>query len=401
MLRQKRTVETTDRFLFLNAGLWGQLGAFGLTLTADTLTYDVSGTESAEQASLRVFVARFHAVAAYGFLRNQLCVGAGVRMAYLGISEQEGSLVSVSNVVGVGSTVVRMFGVAPQVGLIVKPEDKPFRLGLTARAPVSAAGDFNITNIITRPNTANAGEPTRVGVSKLVTPKEVTQPWEIEFGVAYQLGPRPLNPRWIDPHDHELELEQSITDARVRRLENQRVVMSQLPASTPLERFERARRLREMTKDEVTIREIEDAELKDAKRKLEAEREARYMNWPRERVTLLASVLMTGASTEAVALEGFIDQRRELVGNLVTMTPRFAVEAEAVPNLLKTRAGIYVEPSRFRDGSPREHFTVGFDLRVFQWSVFGLFPDHQWKISSFVDMAERYQNFGFSVGTWH
>jgi hypothetical protein len=372
----------------LNAGLWGQLGGFGLTVTADALRYDVASAVPNE-ANLTVNIARFHAVAAYGFLRNQVCVGAGVRMAYMGISPQGNS----------GGNVLSMFGVAPQVGLIVKPEDKQVRLGVTARAPVSAQSNFTVTSLIKQeqvPSTA-----TTVTVGSYIPPTKVVQPWEIEFGIAYQLGPRPLNPRWIDPEDHELELERDINDARARRLEAQRVAISSMPGDTPFDRMERARRLGEMAREEAAARAIEDAELKNARKMLENEREARYLNWPRERVLLLASVLMTGTSDEAVALEGFIDQRRELVGQKVTLTPRFGVESEAVPNLLKTRAGLYVEPSRFSDGTAREHFTVGFDVRVFQWDVFGLFPDHQWKVSAYVDVAERYQNYGIGAGTWH
>src|SRR6202012_4870236 len=36
------SVETAARFLYLNAGLWGQLGELGVTLTADTLQYTVA-----------------------------------------------------------------------------------------------------------------------------------------------------------------------------------------------------------------------------------------------------------------------------------------------------------------------------------------------------------------------
>jgi hypothetical protein len=182
---------------------------------------------------------------------------------------------------------------------------------------------------------------------------------------------------------------------------NRETEMASMPDTTPLDRAARAERLAQFAREEAIIRAAEDAELVEADKRLHEERRARYLNWPREHVLLLASVLMTGASSDAVALEGFIDQRRELVGSRVTVAPRLAVESEAVPNLLKTRAGVYLEPSRFRDGSSRQHFTVGFDFRVFQWSVFGLFPNHEWRVSAFVDMAERYQNFGIGVGTWH
>lgn len=383
------TVETTDRFLYLQAGLWAQLGAFGLTLTADTLTYTIEPT-TGDTSNLNVRIGRFHAVGAYSFLRNQICVGAGVRMAYMGISEESGQ----------SGNVISMFGVAPQLGLIVKPEDKQFRVGVTGRMPVSATSNFTVESLI-RQQQPDGSTIQRVGATSFITPSRVVQPWEIELGVAYQLGPRPLNPRWIEPRDHELELEREVSRARALRLENQRAVIAALPASTPFERLERARRLGIMAREEAAAREIEDAELKDAKKTLEAQRDARYHNWPRERVLLLASLLMTGPSDDAVALEGFIDQRRELVGQRVTIMPRAAVESEAIPNLLKTRAGFYLEPSRFADGSSREHLTVGFDVRVFRFDVWGLFPNKEWRVSSFVDVSERYVNYGLSAGSWH
>lgn len=382
------TVETTDRFLYLNGGLWGQIGDFGLTATGDMLRYDVAA-QSEENPSLALSILRAHVVGAYGFLRNQLCVGAGVRMAYVNVSE-------VNNP---SADVISMFGAAPQAGLIVKPEDQPFRLGLTARMPVSALNDFNLVNLITeeQPN----GVTIRRAGTSFILPNRIVLPWEVEAGIAYQLGPRPLNPRWIDPIDHRSALRSAVAEKRRARLEAQQHEIAQLPSTTPLDRMRRRERLRDITREEAATRATEDLELADADQRLLDERKARYLNWPREHVLLLASVLMTGSSSDAVALEGFIDQRRELVGERVSFSPRFAVESEAVPNLLKTRAGAYLEPSRFADGSARQHFTVGFDVRVLRWDVFGLFPDRQWRISAFLDVSERYQNFGVGAGVWH
>jgi len=386
-LARKSTVETTDRFLYLNAGLWGQLGNFGMTVTADMLRYDVAGQTDA-QPSLAVGITRFHVVGAYGFFRNQLCIGAGVRMAYVDLNESDNAQAGV----------ISMFGVGPQAGLIVKPEERPWRVGLTARAPVSAS-TFSLANLIREERTD--GTTVRRAGTSFIVPDRIVQPWEIEAGVAYQLGPRPLNPSWVDPIDHKTERRSVVREHRASRLEAQKAEIASMPDSTPLDRGARAARLSQMARDEAAARAAEDAELDEADKRLHEERKARYLNWPREHVLLLASVLMTGASEGAVALEGFIDQRRELVGSRVTVAPRFAVETETVPNLLKTRAGVYFEPSRFSDGTSRQHFTLGFDIRLFAWDVFGLFPDHQWRMSAFLDMAERYQNFGFGLGTWH
>lgn len=386
-LARSSTVETTDRFLYLNAGLWGQIGNLGMTVTADMLRYDVAGQSDA-QPGLAVGITRFHVVGAYGFLKNQLCVGAGVRMAYVDINQSDDA----------NAGVISMFGVGPQVGLIVKPEDKPWRVGLTARAPVSGSS-FSLAGLIREEKTD--GTTVRRAGAAFVVPERIVQPWEIEAGVAYQLGPRPLNPSWVDPIDHKLERERVVRESRASRIESQKAEIAAMPDTTPLDRGERARRLSEMAREEAAARSAEDAALEEADKRLHEERRARYLNWPREHVLLLASVLMTGASTEAVALEGFIDQRRELVGSKVTVAPRFAVETETVPNLLKTRAGAYLEPSRFSDGTSRLHYTLGFDVRLFKWGVFGLFPDHEWRVTAFLDMAARYQNFGFGLGTWH
>ncbi len=383
-LARRSTVETTDRFLYLNAGLWGQIGRFGATVTADMLRYDVAG-QTETRPSLAVGITRIHAVGAWGFFNNQLCVGAGVRMAYVDLNDNT------------KAGLISMFGVGPQAGLIVKPQDMPWRIGLTARAPVSAS-TFSLGNSIRE---QRDGDLLRRAGPSFIVPDRIVQPWEIEAGVAYQLGPRPLNPAWIDPIEQKNERERNVREKRVQRLANRRAEIASMPDASRFDRAARARRLAEMAREEAELRAAEDAELKEADERLHEERRARYLNWPREHVLLLASVLMTGASSEAVALEGFIDQRRELVGSLVSVAPRFAVESEAVPNLLKTRAGIYIEPSRFRDGSSRQHFTFGFDVRVLRWNVFGIFPEHDWRVSAFLDMAERYQNFGFGLGTWH
>jgi hypothetical protein len=235
-----------------------------------------------------------------------------------------------------------------------------------------------------------------------ILPDRIVQPWELELGVAYQLGPRPLNPGWVDPNDEHQELIRAVRQNRIERQAAQRGEIAELPDATPLDRAARAARIAQISREEAAMRAAEDAQLADAERLLRDERKARYLNWPRQHVLLLASLLVTGASSGAVSLEGFIEQQRELVGRTVSLSPRFAVESEAIPSLLKTRAGIYVEPTRFTDAVSREHFTVGLDVRLFAWVVFGIFPpDHEWRLSSFVDLAERYQNFGFGVGTWH
>ncbi len=146
---------------------------------------------------------------------------------------------------------------------------------------------------------------------------------------------------------------------------------------------------------------IEDAELGAEIKRLYDQRKARYDNWPREKILLLASVLMTGASTDAVSLQGFLDQRVETVGKAITVTPRLGMEGEPLRDRLTLRVGTYVEPSRYEEGTPRQHFTFGGDVRLFPIDFWGLVPRANWKLGFVIDLAPRYENYGIGIGNWH
>lgn len=372
--------QRTNRFLSYNAGLELQVGRVGVTVLGDFLNYSVGSTEG---SPVSLTLGRIHVVAAYSFVDNQVIVGAGARVIFVNVQEQSSK-----------GTLVRMLGAAPQVGVIVKPNDVRWRIGATARAPVEAS-----------PFALGATDNPTTGVQQagaFVLPHTITQPWELEAGIAYQLGPRPLNPAWIEPHAEERDLRAAMETARAERKALLQAELASMPAPTT-EEERTAQGLRRFTlgRDELDAEKREEQELAEALDRAKDVRKARYLNWPRERLLMLASVVLTGPSDQAVALEGFIDQRRELVGQSVSVSPRFAVESEPIPNLIRGRTGVYFEPSRFTEGTLRQHFTFGGDLRLFSWDIFGIIPDTTWRLSGFFDIAPRYQNFGFAIGPWH
>ncbi len=81
----------------------------------------------------------------------------------------------------------------------------------------------------------------------------------------------------------------------------------------------------------------------------------------------------------------------------MTLTPRVGIESEPVPNWVHARAGSYIEPSRFADSTPRQHFTLGGDIRLFRFSPWGIFGDQIWRITLGADLAPRYQNYDGSA----
>lgn len=84
------------------------------------------------------------------------------------------------------------------------------------------------------------------------------------------------------------------------------------------------------------------------------------------------------------------------------LSPRVGLETELIPRWVRARGGSYLELPVTEDGEARLHGTVGADIKLFPFSVFGLVhPFDWWQFSFAADMAENYLNTGFSVGIWH
>lgn len=359
-------------FTDLTLGGTVQFGRFGFAATGDLQQFQLSG---GGPASLTMQLGRWKVLGAYALLDGQLVVGGGARIITMQILQNG------------GGTLLTMTGAAPEAGVLLMPTGRRFRVGATARAPVSG-GIFGSQNV------SNAGGVRSVG--PFVLPDQVVQPWEIEAGVALQLGPRPLNPGWEDPHDQEAELRAEISRDRDKRALRAATELATLPDGP-----ERDRRRRALDAEERALQSLEDEHLDEERDRLRAVRKARYRNWPRDKILVLASVLVAAPSPNAISVEGFLDQRIERVGQNATFTPRLGFEAEPLEDRLILRGGTYLEPSRYEGSSPRQHVTFGGDVHLLPLTFWGLLPDADWKIGLFVDLAPRYQNAGIALGNWH
>lgn len=363
-------------FFQLTFGANVQFGYWGVTANADLEQYHLA-SESGAAPGLSMQIGRWKMLGAYGMLRDQLVIGGGIRAVTMSISQQGGD----------NATLLTMTGVAPEAGVLVMPNGMQWRLGATVRAPVSG------TTIGSDRTTVDSAGVRRAG--DFILPSQVVLPWEAEVGVAYQLGPRPLNPEWTNPHDDERPVRDYVEAERARRVAENEAELARTP---PADRDRvRARQMAE----EAPLRKLEDDRVDAESHRLLLVRKARYNNWPREKILVLASVLVTAPSDRAVSVEGFLDQRREYVGKEYSFTPRLGIEAEPILNRLRARTGTYLEPSRYADGSSRQHFTFGGDVKLFPFDVWGLIGETTWKLSFYVDLAPRYTNGGIGIGTWH
>ena len=272
----QQTVDKVDSFLYLNLGAQLQFGELGTSVNAEFLQYSISPA-AAGTPGLNLTLGRYHALAAYGLAGNQISIGTGLRGVTAQVSQNASG--------GPGGqfssrSLLTMTGVSPEVGAIIKPDNLPWRIGLTARAPVSGKSFGN-----------GAVQEDANGVLRtgnFILPSKVVLPWELEAGFALQLGPRPLNPPWINPHDVERPLDDKIAIARQERAHENALELERLPPG------ERDKRRAEMVSEERAIREVEDLHIAAESARLRDIRKARYENWPRERLLILVSVLVAG-----------------------------------------------------------------------------------------------------------
>jgi hypothetical protein len=376
---------TYENFYFYSLGGKLQFGPWGVGVLADFQTYGLLPAQREGVPQLRETLGKVHAVVGRSLLGGQLAVGGGLRLVTFAIDSRQSGVF--------GSNELSMQNAAPEVGIQIRPDYVPWRLGATFRAPVEG-----------RVETASA--PPEPGSVPFIPPAGVALPWELEVGAAIQLGPRPLNPQWINPHDQESGLREKITSERAARQAAQDLELDAI--CDPNERADRAR---QFVRQETFMRREEDLRFDERQQNLRDERRARYLNWPRERITVFLELLVSGKVANAIGLESYFSGQAALAGaptvdfrrsgESLSYSPRLGFEGEPVANRLQTRFGTYIEPSRF-DVPPRQHFTFGFNVKLIPFSgPFRIFGDQVWQIAGIADLAPRYQSFGVSLGAWH
>jgi hypothetical protein len=335
---------TYNDFVFLSGGANLQHAHWGLGATLNFQIYNLGDANLPMFSNLRLSLVTGHLLGGYGFFGDQLYAGIGVRLVALSADGTGGSM----------KTLLAMSGVGLEGGVVWAPHPLPLRVGVVGRTPVNG-----------NPQPDNAIKPNTQGdtlVGSLYIPNNIVLPWEIDAGVAFQFGRRPLNVAWTDRRritDEEVDAERRANPGAGTGQEERRKVVARI-----LER--------------------------------------KYEAIPREKVLVTTSLLVTGSASDAVGVESFLAQRVNRSGQSVSLTPRVGVETELVPGWVQARAGSYYEPSRFSQPSARLHGTLGFDVKFLCWSVFGLFDDWTtWRLGGVIDGARDYFGWSVSVGIWH
>lgn len=181
-------------------------------------------------------------------------------------------------------------------------------------------------------------------------------PWELALGFTYQFGVRPLNPRFVSVDEW----------ARQRKLGE------------------------EPSKADIANAEQELFEI--------------YERQQRRYVLISTELALAEGDGTRRGLERVWTNDASMSSSRPVVIPRLGVESEVIAHHLRLRGGSYYEPERLGDNpaAARVHGTGGFDVRLFEWDVFGLVkPFDWWQLSVAADAARAYLNTSFSIGFWH
>jgi hypothetical protein len=370
---------TSDRFLFLNTGAYLELLEFGFGWNIELTQVSVrTSTMEGAESEVRVNLTSHHVQAGYLFLDGQLALGGGLQI----LRESENAQVPGEPLKQLNAHV----GFGGEIGALVRPNNAQWRVG---------AGLFS--SVKTAYGSAEQDDSAEDG---FILPEYAVRPWRGSVAGAYQLGRRPLNPRF-DYVERRAAAQVREVDQRARlaRAEHARHVAQLRAEAGP----DGLARISEAERDFAEQRSMLEAE-RDAIRKT-SWRELRAgvrRLWERRYVLFTAEVSFAGKVQNGVGLESFLAQSVQRSGERVTVTPRFAAESEVWPNHVKVRSGAYYEPTRFNATEGRLHGTLGFDVKLFRWDVFRIWPeDYLWQLSAAFDLSRDYKVFSAGIGGWY
>ncbi len=411
-----------QRFQYAAVGLGLQFGAFGagVLFRAETYNIDLPGDEG----NTVIDLVTGHYGAAYHVWDGQLVIGAGLRSATLSISAPQGAVTG--GMMQQQTDLVSFNGFGLETGVLLRLVGQPWRLGAAARTPVVS---------VIAPD-AGPTQPVN-GVSAL--PKEVRLPWEVQIGAAWQIGERPLNRRWENPHVARDELWAKLQERRRLRTETQWELeqreagptgqgtstldampdydatwqstdneTANAPARAEPASPQRAAQAQVHAPSDASWwveerqrRSEEEAEYWRELRTAERRRELAVQSLSRNYVLLTGEVILVGPTVNGVSVESFLNGVRQTSGERVSVGFRAGLELEPIAHWLKLRGGGYLEPSRYPGHPYRAHGTLGFDVRLFTWDVFGLMEPFTLRTGATLDAAQRYTSFGINLGFWH
>jgi len=369
-----------DSLVYLTPAAILQFGNFGFGVNLELQSYGLAGDAQADSGRLSVAFNQAHIQAAYSFLQGELVLGGGVRLLRM-----EARVGSGSN----RTAPMSADGTGAELGLLWQPRGQYFSLGAAFRGNITAVAEFP-AGLTLSPE----GDFTFEGPGGTIyLPESAKLPWDLHVGVVYNFGGAPANQPWRS--------ESSVVKRRLLLLElEEEDLVLEYEQKIAAARSERER---EVLEDELSDKCASiAARVKAAKEDGYWQIQDELARRSRNIAMITASLLIAGAVENAVGIESLRNQTVNRSGEWLVASPRLGSEVEVIPDWVRLRSGVYLEPTRFSTSTVRPHYTGGFDLALGVWNVFGLWPDdYRWRLGAGADIARDFQTIGVTAAGWY
>ena len=196
------------------------------------------------------------------------------------------------------------------------------RSAVTTHAdPTSHVAEVNGNHIAGTPGSAEA----------IYLPDNVALPWNVNVGAAVQLGPRPFNPRWLDPDEVVAQTKRYLR-WRARERKRRRAFLLEKARKDGRNVAAAAKAIDAEYATEATLdnQHLDRVQARVRQELLDRERAMADFY-----VLISTQLLVTGPAKDAVGVESFLERVVNRSGEHTTYSPRLAVETELIPGLVQ------------------------------------------------------------------
>jgi len=371
---------STDSLVYVTPAAIFQFGNFGFGVNLELQSYGLVSSDDDNASKLSVGFNQAHIQAAYSFVKGELVFGGGVRILQMETRSGSGLDRAAS---------MSAIATGAELGLLWQPKGQYFGFGAAFRSGIEATAKFSNDLTLSSEGDVVVDSPS----GPVYLPESAKLPWDLHLGVVYNFGESPPNQHWRS--------ESTVVRRRLLLLDLEAEDLSReyeqkIEAASSEE--ERDLLKKEYKAKKSTIeRRVADAKL-DGYWQIQDELSRRG----RKIAMVTLSVLMAGSVENAVGVESLQSQTINRSGEWLVASPRLGSEVEIIPDWVRLRSGVYLEPTRFTTGSLRPHYTGGFDLALGVWNVFGIWPDdYRWRLAAAFDIADDFRTIGATVAGWY
>ncbi|HWO12505.1 MAG TPA: hypothetical protein VNN80_23575, partial [Polyangiaceae bacterium] len=184
--KSEDSTSSVKSFVVATPSAMVQFGAFGFGASLELQNYQLGESNTNGQTShLALAFNVAHLQAAYAFDRGALVLGLGTRILLMDAATRTSGEAR--------EKPMRSYGTGLELGALWKPTGRIFSLGAAFRTGITTVPSFSDTAVLNQDGDVVFETET----AQFYLPRQASLPWDLNVGVAVELGVSPENKPWV------------------------------------------------------------------------------------------------------------------------------------------------------------------------------------------------------------